>query len=231
MIVRKILFITDSLGLPRLNPEPVLADESWPYLLTSELLSLPNSSFLFYYHCLHGLTTDAVVDHLQGVLGAYAPDMVIIQVGIVDCYPRALKKSELALLSRIPLVNKIFHRLIKKYYKQLTASRNIHYVDIEKFENNCYRIFNFYKNIEIAVIPIAPPNDAFVAKNPQVLDSISKYNSVLRGVYGQFFLSEMYNTTSISDLFLSDNYHLSVAGNRHVVDVLLEKYRHRFHRA
>ncbi len=229
MIVRKILFISDSLGLPRLNPEPVLAEESWPYLLTSELLSLTNTNFSFYYYCLHGLTTDAVVEHFQGVLGAYSPDMVIIQVGIVDCYPRALKKSELALLSRIPLVNKIIHRLIKRYYKQLISSRNIHYVDIAKFENNNYRIFNFYKNIEIAVIPIAPPNDAFVAKNPKVLDSISKYNSVLRDVYGRFFLSEMYNTASISDLFLSDNYHLSVAGNRHVVDVLLDKYRDRFH--
>ena len=231
MTVRKILFITDSLGLPTLNPEPVLVDESWPYLLTSELLSIANSSISFYYHCLHGLTTDAVVDHLQGVLGAYAPDMVIIQVGIVDCYPRALKKNELALLSRLPLLNKIFQRLIKKYYRQLVARRNIHYVDIEKFESNSYRIFNYYKNIEIAVIPIAPPSDAFVVKNPKVLDSISKYNSVLQRVYGQFFLGEMYNTKSISDLFLSDNYHLSVVGNRHVVDVLLEKYRHRFHRA
>lgn len=231
MVIKKILFITDSLGLPTLNPEPVLAEESWPYLLTSELLSIPDNSFSFYYHCLHGLTTDAVVDHLQGVLGAYAPDMVIIQVGIVDCYPRALKKNELALLSRLPLVNKIIHRLIKKYYMRLVASRNIHYVDIEKFENNSYRILNYYKNIEIAVIPIAPPNDAFVRKNPKVLDSISKYNSVLRRVYGQFYLDEMYNTKSISDLFLSDNYHLSVVGNRHVVDVLLEKYCHRFHRA
>lgn len=223
-MLRKILFITDSLGLPRLNPEPVLAEESWPYLLASELLLRSDSGSLFYYHCLHGLTTDAVVDHLQDVLGAYAPDLVIIQVGIVDCYPRALKRSELALLRRLPLVNKVLRRIINKYYREIILSRDISYVDIEKFENNCIRIFDFYKNTKIAVIPIAPPTEAFVTKNPRVLDNVSKYNSVLQRVYGEQFLGEMFNISSKEKLFLSDNYHLSAAGNRLVVDVLLENY-------
>lgn len=230
--MKQILFVTDSLGLPRLKPEPVLASQAWPYLLAAELSREGNEKFLFCYHCLHGLTTDGVVDHITDVLGAYNPAMVIIQVGIVDCYPRSLKKSETAVLRRVPGVNKVTHWFVKRYYKKIVALRNITYVDISKFEDNCRRIRDSFKNSEIVVIPIAPPNEAFSAKNPRITDNVSAYNAVLERIYGQAYLADLFEGgPPKSDLFISDNYHLSSIGNKCIVDKLLARYLNWFRNA
>jgi lysophospholipase L1-like esterase len=222
-LAKKVLFITDSLGLPRCQPEPVPAESTWTYMLSSKLPDLFSCKILFYYHCLHGLTTDSIVEHLHSILGAYSPDMVILQVGIVDCYPRAVRKSELAILRRIPLLGKITHWLVRRYYPKLVVARNISYVDIKSFEINNLEILSYYKNIELLVIPIAPPNEAFEKKNPAVRERISKYNEILLKVYGDRYLDGLFSRSDLRELFLSDNYHLSESGNRLLFDKVLEK--------
>ena len=207
------------------------ADNTWTYLLASELSNIRPSEFIFYYHCLHGLTTDSVVEHMQGVLGAYSPDMVVMQVGIVDCYPRAVTKKEAAIASRIPLLGKLTHRLVRKYYRELIMARNISYVDIKSFEKNNRAIFDFYEGVEMIVIPIAPPNDRFSEKNPAVRSQVIKYNDILQKIYGERFLDSAFSYANLEEIFLSDNYHLSERGNRLLVDCLIKKCKSRFCRA
>lgn len=200
-------------------------------MLASKLPDIISSKILCYYHCLHGLTTAAIVDHLHGVLGAYSPDVVVLQVGIVDCYPRALKRGELAILRRIPMLGKLTHWLVRKYYRKLVVTRNISYVDIKSFEKHNLEILSFYKNIKLLVIPIAPPNDAFVKKNPVVRERVLKYNEVLAKVYRERYLDDVFCGVDVSNLFLSDDYHLSKYGNRLIYSKVMEKCNSWFCRA
>lgn len=222
MSSKRILFVTDSLGLPRSYPEMINIDSTWPYIMSSKI-STTYSDAIFYYYCIYGLTTDMIVEYLETLLYSYQPDVLFFQVGIVDCYPRALKKSELAILKRIPVFNKVSHSLVKKYYNQIVEYRNISYVSSEKFKANCNIIRSKFIGKQLIILPIAPSSDYFSLKNNKVADKINEYNTILKSIFQTSFIEDLYQTVDHKDLFLSDGYHLSEKGNNHIGNFLFDK--------
>ena len=83
---KRVLVISDSLGLPRENPDGIIYYEnSWPYLLKEK------------FDVIHLGIGGASIDQLVSQAGYYRfanPDFVILQSGIVDCAPRTMTKKE-----------------------------------------------------------------------------------------------------------------------------------------
>ena len=77
----RILLITDSLGCPR---EEIAVYDTW----TDRILSKWSSGKIhFYTLCKHGLAADDIdINYVKEI----SPDLIIMQIGIVDACPRAL---------------------------------------------------------------------------------------------------------------------------------------------
>ncbi|WP_018690842.1 hypothetical protein [Algicola sagamiensis] len=217
----KILFITDSLGLPRLDPEPILAEETWIVQVEQQIRNMFDTHIQFYFYCVSGLQSDTVAIASQGILKAYQPDLVVVQQGIVDCYPRALKKNEVSILSRLPLLGKLSKWFVKKWYKEIVQSRDITYVSLPLFEQSWYKVKS-QLDVPFIVVPIAPACPAYVQKNPRIAENIQQYNQVLAQIFGDGFLSHAFDSVDADQLFLSDNHHLSKFGNQ-VLSQAMEK--------
>lgn len=210
---KKVLFLTDSLGLPRLLPEPVYDDQVWTSMVAEEL----RDSFSFFYYTNAGLHTSAIVSTLNNQLGAFRPDVIVFQVGIVDCAPRSMKENERKVLERLPkLLREPIKKRIKTNYGSIVLKRDITYVSREAFENNLKLIKKFYERTEFVVIPIAPATEGYIEKNPLICRNIDDYNAILHRIFGDKFCDDLWSASDIDHLFLSDHHHLSVSGNEHL---------------
>src|SRR5688500_17972440 len=95
---KKILIITDSLGLPRAVPEVCSYEQTWPFLLN-------NAGYQIHQVSIGGATVSELYRQLEYHY-LFLPDLVIVQSGIVDCAPRALGKFESLLLNKFIVTRK-----------------------------------------------------------------------------------------------------------------------------
>ena len=77
--MKKLLLITDSLGLPRLFPEKTEYEDTYPNLLKKHFIIMQYSK---------GGGTIIELYEQTGYFKAFEPDVIILQSGIVDCAPR-----------------------------------------------------------------------------------------------------------------------------------------------
>tara|TARA_B110000238_G_C15880385_1_gene333194 strand:+ start:155 stop:559 length:405 start_codon:yes stop_codon:yes gene_type:complete len=125
----RILCVGDSLGMPR-NGIPY--DCTWFYFLNQM-----HSIHEYVPRFQRAMTTDNLVgSNKSDFLENYSPDIVIMQLGIVDCAPRYLPELSfrLKIINRLPFgINKTFWKLLKKH-----KTRNPKYANVvpPKFRKN-----------------------------------------------------------------------------------------------
>lgn len=213
--MKKVLVLTDSLGLPRVNPALITDDQCWTYRLADDCAG----RFRVRAVSVPGMDSCQLLSLSRDYYAALKPDIVVVQVGIVDCYPRAIKKAELSILLRLPgFVSRPVHRLVKRFYSRLIASRGIRYVPPASFRANMSALSEIFAGAKMLVVPIAPPSVAYQARNPLIAQSVEEYNQLLREEFGTGFISDCYPVGAVAEIFLSDNHHLNAAGN----DLVLE---------
>lgn len=210
-----ILFLTDSLGYAR---EGIQAKNLWTYR-TAELFKHSNDRVFFDLKPYRDTST--LIDELDNHIKSYHPDIIFLQVGIVDAYPRSLSKNEFAVISRVPLLNKIVHSLIKRFYYHIVKMRNMTYVGKNQFKNNLKSLTNKFSKTKFLVIPIAPPNEEYIKKNPLIDENVSQYNNIFSEVFGDNFLNDLYLGADLEKLFMDDNHHLSELGHEHIFNFLV----------
>ncbi len=221
---KRALIITDSLGLPRLKPSPVLGHEVWVNILVKEL----NDKYDFYLATIAGLHTGMIVNNLENQMGAFSPDIIVMQVGIVDCAPRALKENERKIIERLPPTCKsIILGFIRKHYSRIVNFRNTTYITSNDFEQNIKTLKKYYSDSQFLIIPIAPANSEYQKKNPLINGSILIYNGILEKQFGDSFLKNTYCDCNIEKVYLEDNYHLSIYGNMYLASKMLEAFSQR----
>lgn len=224
--MEKILFITDSLGLPRIIPKKISAENTYPNITTKFFHDNHHKKYMFFQYGRAGLTTAFINYEInEGGLLAYKPDMIVLQVGVVDCYPRALTKIERAIISRIPIFNSFFKKIVKKYYKKIVHYRNISYVNKKDFKSHLKDIkLNLFSSVsKIIVIPIAPANKNYKDLNPRVDENIKIYNEILKSVFKDDFYKNFYDSFLAEEMFLSDNHHLNNLGHKYFSKKLIKK--------
>lgn len=208
-----ILFLTDSLGYPRVEPEETSAKDIWTYNIRDRYKSSLRNDVSFFFDMKAGRDTSTLLFDVDQHVISYLPDIIVLQVGIVDCYPRSLTKTEQQILTRIPIIRKVTKFLVKKYYTSIIKFRNIAYVDHSDFQDNLVILKSKFPLVNWVVLPIAPPTSRYQEKNPLVRDRIEMYNSSLERIFGSSFLHGLYKDSDVERLFLADHHHLSRYGH------------------
>ena len=90
MLNNKILLLSDSIALPRVRPEKVTFEETYPNLLRQK-------GFKIHQVSIGGATSTTLLSQLHYHIH-FSPDIVILQVGIVDCAPRFANKYEIFII-------------------------------------------------------------------------------------------------------------------------------------
>lgn len=211
--MKNVLFLTDSLGYPRVEPTNTVAADVWTYRVRDLLSKEANNTLNFYFDMKTGRDSSSLLFDVEYHIKSYKPDVIVLQVGIVDCYSRALTKSELQVLSRIPLVNKVTKNLVRRYYSAIVNWRDIAYVNEEQFLINLNRLKAAFPHVNWLVLPIAPANYEYRKKNPRIEQRIKSYNDILYKAFGASFILQAYDSADLSKLYLSDNHHLSKYGH------------------
>lgn len=210
-----VLCIGDSLGMAR-TELPFIS--TWYYLMANKF-----PDYFFVNNFRRALTTKELLK--KDALENFAPNIVIVQIGIVDCAPRYFKANSL-----FPKIINRFPQLIKntfwKYFKKNNQRKN-KFADVSpnNFRLNLINYFERCKrtNIEKAiVILIQKPGNEMIKKNPTILKNIQLYNSIILEIIENYTFIEVANPlcdTKDSD-YISDGYHLSIEGALKVFEEL-----------
>lgn len=216
----KLLFLTDSLGEPRLSPEPIYDDQVWPRLVASHV----DKRYDCYFFSRPGLHTGGMRENLAVQLGAYRPDIIALQIGIVDCSPRAMRENERKVIARLPgPLRTTALRLIRENYARLIAWRDITYVSEPSFRENLDALRAHFVEARFIALPIGLANTAYKQRNPLIERNITRYNQALADVFGADYVAETFDGVDIEQFYLSDNHHLSARGHQVYADAVMRR--------
>lgn len=201
----RILFLTDSLSLPRLNTEEQVDLED-TYI---EKLRARFPEFTITDSAIGGAT---IVDLYKQVFyyKSVRPDIVILQSGIVDCAPRAYKKFGKKVLSKLGLINKLtgLTRWLRKYRGYTLTSPT-------KFTYYLNKIKSEFPNSDFYTLGILSASDDYEKKVPNIKRNVNRYNHLLK-VNSKF----IDNTDIPFDAIMSDHHHLNQKGHQLIFNKL-----------
>ena len=205
-----ILILSDSVALPRQEPEHTNYTDTWPNLLKE-------NGYTVFQCSIGGATLpDIRKQCFYYNPSCYKIDAVILQCGIVDCAPRFLRKYELAFFQRLPKIGpKIIQLLNKNWIRKL---RGITYTSKLRFEKNIKSICNYFINNNIYFISIVPPNENYEVILNGITKNIKAYNDIL------------FNHTNVIDIngietfgVMPDHHHLNKEGHQFVCDKIIKQ--------
>ena len=206
----KILFLTDSLALPRDKPEKV--DFGNTYI---ELFKKANSDVDVQQLSIGGATINELVKAAK-YYKSFHPDYVVVQSGIVDCAPRALHKSEQKLLKRTPFLGKKLLGWIASQSTALRKFRKISYTKINHFQTFMGRLKEVFSESKIIAVAIMPASKEYEKIVPGITENIVSYNLVLKQSF------QVIGGSASLDMVMSDFHHLNEQGHRYIFNELVE---------
>lgn len=206
----RLLFVTDSLGLPRRVPVRVAGHEVWVNQVAHSLEGQVEP----YFYTVAGLHSSDLASNLEIQLGGFDADLLVLQIGIVDCAPKALRENERKVVTRLPgPLRLLVHNFLRRNYARIVMWRDVTYVSQDRFRTNLESFREHFRDCEFVVVPIAPANQGYRAKNPLIDRNIRAYNRILETVFGEAFASETFEGADPELLFVSDHHHLSIEGH------------------
>ncbi len=193
----RVLFLTDSLSLPREGDgEVVKYNETYINLLRKRF-----PEFLIV-DCAIGGATIWDLFKQSFYYKYFDPQLVIIHCGIVDCAPRAFTLFEKKLLKKLGLKPKRLIRFLRKY-------RGYRLTPQKKFEKICVRLKNQFFGVPVWSIGIMPASLAYEKKLPGIIKSIAAYNQILAENFN-FIDNREFPLEGI----LGDHHHLNGYGHK-----------------
>ena len=197
----KILVLTDSLGLPRDLPEEVLYEDTWVSLLSDEHVLLQSSI---------GGGTSFDLYKQMAYLKAFKPEIVLLQVGIVDCAPRALQYHENIFLNHYKVSRKLTNILLSKFGDQIRKLRNISYINLKNFKDNLKNIISTYPEAKFIFIGIIPASDEYENKLKNIKKRVELYNKEAKLLFNETFID---NSDFDFSFIMPDHHHLNKKGH------------------
>jgi lysophospholipase L1-like esterase len=199
-------------------------DKTWPFLLTQAL-----NSFDVISRVQRALTTNMFFGGSpKDYLEYYQPNIVVLQVGIVDCAPRYLKNGGMAMkvIGVLPgFLSGFIWKVIKKYKRRTVANAD---VSLDKFNTNIIKYIERAEKCgveKIIVVKIASPGSKMIEKNPGIGNQVQVYNAVYSALSEKSKLIKLIDTLEGvgDDYFIEDGYHLSELGNKMLTTAILEE--------
>jgi hypothetical protein len=210
----KILILTDSLGLPRSTPEQCDFEHTWPQLLGNIYQQIHQVSI--------GAATSQVLLKQVTYQKAFRPDIVILQVGIVDCAPRFMSRKELDFTYALGNLGRSIRFLFNR--KWVKKHRRISYINETEFNANIQEM-QFMFDCPIMAIGILPASDAYENILPGVTEKVNLYNNILANNFKYFVdTKEIIGYNGI----MTDHHHLNKDGHLYILEkiqILLDTYK------
>lgn len=206
----RIVLVTDSLGIPR--PETPVED-TW---VDRIIQKYSDKDCFFYTYSSPGLSSKNIpVDYID----ALHPDLLIVQVGVVDACRRTMRPRVSRVISIIPGLSKLVWNIRKNRHYQITKCVNIHYASLDEFRSVFQRIKNTSAK-RIWAVPIAPASEIMMNNTYNFYDDVMNYNKIIKDLEDgeRFFYldiwgeKEMYNRENPPSMFLDDGHHLDKSG-------------------
>jgi lysophospholipase L1-like esterase len=209
---KKILIVTDSLGLPRGVPEVCNYEQTWPCLLR-------DSGFQIHQVSIGGATVSELYRQLEYHY-LFLPDIVIVQSGIVDCAPRALGQFESLFFNKFIVTRKLLKLILPRYNTQLRRQRNITYTPTVQFRSYVESIIRKFNGKDLFWIGIVPASDRYEKTVPGIDKNIKMYNELLKQSLGNYFLP-------LDEIpregVMSDSIHLNASGHQYIFEKIKNK--------
>ena len=201
----KILFLTDSLSLPRVNEKEIVLYED------TYLCKLRNT---FKNHTIvDSAIGGATIKDLYAQVFYYKsfkPDLVIIQSGIVDCAPRAYKRIEKKILVELGIISKL-----KNLTRFLRKNRGYTLTKMTLFDNYLSLIKKSFENTPLYSLGILEASDEYETIVPGIKNNIRKYNTIL-----EKHTTYINNSDIPFKAIMNDHHHLNKHGHQLIYDKL-----------
>ena len=195
----RILFLTDSLSLPR---ESEKENVSYEDTYVSKLRKrFPECTIA------DSAIGGATIKDLYGQVFYYKsfkPDIVIIQSGIVDCAPRAYRNFGKKVLVKLGLISKLkgLTRFLRKY-------RGYTLTKPSKFDSFLKRMRADFSESKFYSLGILEASDEYEKKVPNIKRNIRRYNDLLK--VNSTFID---NSDIPFEAIMDDHHHLNSKGHQ-----------------
>lgn len=213
----RIVIIGDSLGLPRVD---LPYEKTYPFLLQETLGRtevVPRNVRLN--------DTSVQFKKIHEDVGYFKPDIVVMQLGIVDCAPRMFWRFEHRVVGFINKFIPVVPFLSKFRYPVTRIFQKV-YVTKKRFRQNLHNIFSYLQkqNIQVIVINIADTSEINKKKSYRYDENIKEYNEILyEEVPDRNLFIDLYSYGS--SILLEDGIHLNEYGNKATAELILEKLK------
>jgi lysophospholipase L1-like esterase len=233
----KIVALADSLAMPRReNGETVAWEETWPVRLREKLDVVLPEPVEVINHGRRARTVDSLIGpDFEENIRFIRPEVVIIQVGIVDCAPRIFSRRTRALLQSRLFPSRLRRAVVawgSRQRHRLIGRRPLArvYTCPERFSAGLRAFGDRLQALEwqpqLVVLPIVLEWRSGEAKSPGYGANVRLYNGLLEafcrdaGASWVEIPTLMQAGSDLSSYFLYDGYHLSPQGNEVMAQAL-----------
>ncbi len=213
--MKKLLIVGDSLSMSR-HREGIAYEQMYSTLLACHL-----KNWLVINGSMRANTSRRIISetYQEEYVLPLLPDLVVLQVGVVDCLPRLMSKYErriLWVLSRIQGFRRIARFYISFKSKRrlyFTKKKQIAFVGSCEFESNMISFRDLMSRIgcKLIVINIPHPGPGLTERTFGVEEAVSRYNGIIDRVFSgaEYAVIDLYNMTkSNPHLLQDDGYHI-----------------------
>ncbi len=214
----KVLFITDSVGLPRVFPEIEIVNLEETYAqLVKKKLNKDN----FHQISLAGDLSDKIIDHARSYFVNWKPDYIVVGLGVNDARPISLNiiLQDYFLFSKL-LKFKSFQLLVSwigsNFFKKPISITNL-----DEFSKKLEQLKNSFKSSKILWLEITCGKDYEISR-PGVLELVEKFNKKLLDTYNDDFI-KLKEAFKDEKVYNSDNLHLNKNGHKIISKEICKK--------
>ncbi len=231
----RITVLADSLSLPRGEEGNLVSwEETWPRLLYHRLKPQYDNLDIVNYGRRACTITD-MLKHFRDAVTLIEPDIVIVQVGVVDCAPRVMP-IPLRKMMNVPGFPKSLRKRVIKYRSdrrqaitQKDPLANV-WTKPSQFDDSFWMLLSklseHYENdssTRVIVLPVLGNMQQMNDKSPGFSDNVKQYNEMIRSRTESIGVATLCapepNEVGIptrleaAELYGPDGYHPNAAGN------------------
>ena len=209
--MKRVVLIGDSLGMPR---EGLKREETYPYLIKSELTDFDIVS-------IHARANDSgrqsTKQSLRESIDLLQPDVIVIQLGIVDCAPRLFTRMETHFVRYLLGVRTFIRKFMSKRRHFFTKLLPKTYVKKADFEKNILKIVERGREYDasVLVVNIANTSERNKERSYGFEKNILAYNNILQEIVNdnKLTLIDMYSM-NCKEIMLEDGIHYNQYGSQ-----------------
>jgi len=227
--MKRAVVLGDSLALPRIVEEDTVRwEQTWPVLLETAMKTSHDDFTVINCSTRARVITSLLYQDFLEHIVFKEPDVVIVQIGVVDAAPRIFSLREQKLMKMRFFPDKLRDLLIKRREKnraRITSKNPLAkvYTKPKRFQEG---LLAFHQKLQseykgrlekLVFLPILAHLPFMEKDSPEYGNNLRRYNDIIQSFcskqgHGLIKVPEDFMNTASN--FCSDGYHLSFEGNK-----------------